>query len=411
MDYSTNQAGQPKTRWAFLRGILTIGGVSAGTALLNACGVSGAAATVVPATAQQSTTLPTSAPTATTAPTAASATTATSEATARATAPATTVGDATPAIVAATNAFLTTLSDAEKESVLFDWTDTAQKERWSNLPQGLFERAGLRMGDLSETQQNACLAVLQTLLSSEGYNRIIGAWNADEVLATEQGGGGGGPGGGQLLFGKQYYWVAVIGTPSETDAWQWQWGGHHITVNATIVGPDISLTPSFIGVQPATYTDASGNTVRPLGDIEDDAFALVGSLDAAQQSAAVLGNSVIDLVLGPGQDNRTIQSEGLPAAQMTADQQATFLKLISHYTGLANDDDAAARLAEVQSTLDQTFFAWYGPTTAGSAAYFRVTGPTIVIEYSPQQMGGDAANHIHGIYRNPTNDYGAALTV
>ena len=58
-------------------------------------------------------------------------------------------------------------------------------------------------------------------------------------------------------------------------------------------------------------------------------------------------------------------------------------------------------------TLDQTYFAWYGPTTAGSAAYFRVTGPTIVIEFSPQQMGGNAANHNHGIYRDPTNDYGA----
>ena len=95
---------------------------------------------------------------------------------------------------------------------------------------------------------------------------------------------------------------------------------------------------------------------------------------------------------------------------MTADQKAAFLKLIGHYTGLANDVTAAARTAEVQSTLDQTYFAWYGPTAKGSAAYFRVTGPTTVIEYSPQQMGGNAANHIHGIYRDPTNDYGAKYT-
>jgi uncharacterized protein DUF3500 len=165
--------------------------------------------------------------------------------------------------------------------------------------------------------------------------------------------------------------------------------------------------PSFIGVQPGQYTDANGNTIRPLGDIEDEAFALVNSLDATQQKVAVLGSSTIDLVLGPGQDGKTIQAEGLPAAQMTADQQAALLKLIGHYTGLANDTTAAARMAEVKSTLDQTYFAWYGPTTKGSAAYFRITGPTLVIEYSPQQMGGDAANHIHGIYRDPTNDYGA----
>ena len=93
-------------------------------------------------------------------------------------------------------------------------------------------------------------------------------------------------------------------------------------------------------------------------------------------------------MLGPGQDGKTIQSEGLPASQMTADQQAALLKLIGHYTGLVNDEDAAARMAEIKSTLDQTYFAWYGPTTEGSAAYFRVTGPTIVIEYSPQGVGG-----------------------
>jgi hypothetical protein len=234
---------------------------------------------------------------------------------------------------------------------------------------------------------------------------VIAEWNADDVLAAQSGGGGGG-----LTFGKKHYWIAIIGTPSETDPWQWQWGGHHVTVNATIVGPNISLAPSFIGVQPATYTDANGSTARPLGDIEDEAFGLVNALDATQQQTAILGDTSIDLVLGPGQDGKTIQPEGLPASQMTDDQQASLVQLIGHYAGLVNEELAAARIAEIQSTLDQTYLAWYGPTTAGSAAYFRVTGPTLVIEYSPQQMGGDPANHIHGIYRDPTNDYGAKYT-
>jgi hypothetical protein len=358
-----------------------------------------------------------------------------------------TTQDATPAIVAAANAFLETLSDTEREAVLFDWTDTEQKQRWSNLPEGLYERAGLMWGNMSEPQQTAWLALMQATLSTEGYNRVLAAWNGDDVLAAEQESGGtggappsppsgtppgdgsedddegpgaGGPGGGPggLLFGKQYYWVALIGTPSETEPWQWQWGGHHITINATVVSSEIALTPSFIGCQPCEYTDASGNTVRPLGDIEDDAFALVNSLDATQQEAAILGDTTIDLVLGPGQEGRTIQSEGLPAAQMTADQQAALLQLISHYTGLVNDEDAASRMDEIESTLDETYLAWYGPTTEGEAAYFRVTGPTLVIEYSPQGgggtgtgLGGDATNlHIHGVYRDPTNDYGAKLT-
>jgi hypothetical protein len=130
-------------------------------------------------------------------------------------------------------------------------------------------------------------------------------------------------------------------------------------------------------------------------------------LDATQQQTAILGDTYIDLVLGPGQDGKTIQPEGLPASQMTSDQQTALLHLLGHYTGLANDAAAAARLDEIKADLDQTYFVWYGPTTQGSAAYFRVSGPTIVIEYSPQNLGGNAADHIHGIYRDPTNDYGA----
>lgn len=309
----------------------------------------------------------------------------------------TTTVDATPAIVAATNAFLATLSTTEQDTVLFDGTDTAQKQRWSNLPQGLYTRAGLMWGNLSETQRNAWRAVMKATLSSEGYTRVIGEWNADDQLSGSN-------------YGIEFYWIAIIGTPSATEAWQWQWGGHHVTINATLVGSNLALYPSFIGSQPTSYTDNSGNTVRPLGDIDNESFALINLLDATQRQAAILGSTAIDLVLGPGQDGKTIASEGLPASQMTTAQKAAFLNLISHYTGLANDEDAAARKAEIQSELDNTYFAWYGSTTQGQAAYFRVTGPSIVIEYATQSMGGNPANHIHGIYRDPTNDYGAEYT-
>ena len=303
---------------------------------------------------------------------------------------------------------MATLSDAEKQTGLFDWTNTAQKQRWSNFPPAGFQRAGLMWGNLSAAQQDAWLKVMQATLSTEGYTRVLAEWSADDALYAQEGTGGG--------FGKNNYFIALIGTPSQTSPWQWQWGGHHVTVNATIVGANLALTPSFIGAQPGEYKDANGTTVRPLGDIEDEAFAFVTALDATQRKAAILGATPVDLVLGPGQDGKTIQTEGLPGSQMNADQQAAFLKLIGHYTGLGNDTTAAARTAEVQSTLDQTSFAWYGPTTKGSAAYFRVTGPTIVIEFAPQGGGqpgstsGATNAHIHGIYRDPTNDYGAKYT-
>lgn len=308
-----------------------------------------------------------------------------------------TTTDATPAIVAAANAFLATLTEAEKESVLFDFSDTEQRQRWSNLPQGLYDRAGLRWGDLDDDSQQAWLGVLQAILSDQGYEQVLGEWGADDKL---QGGD----------YGKDNYWVAIIGEPSETNAWQFQFGGHHITVNATIKGSDVSVTPSFIGVQPAMY-DSNGNEIRPLGTIEDDAYALVDSLDATQQSTAVLGDTLIDLVLGPGQDGKTVEAQGISGADLTDAQKQLLLALIGHYGNLVNEEDAAARMAQLEADLDDTYFAWYGSTDSSNSKgiYFRVSGPHVVIEYSGQQMGGDATDHIHGIYRDPTNDYGEAF--
>jgi hypothetical protein len=342
--------------------------------------------------------------------------------------------------VDAATAFLATLNDDQRKTVSFDWTDTEQKQRWSNFPNVAFQRAGLKWGDLSPAQQDAWLAIMQASLSTEGYGRIQAEWGADDANAAETG--------QSDIFGRAYYYIALIGTPSTSGPWMWQFGGHHVAVNAAVAGGRISVTPSFIGDQPASYTDANGATVRPLGDIEDEAFALVDSLDATQKQAAVLGDTPINLVLGPGEDGKTIADEGVPLSQLTAAQQAAALTLVGHYTGLVDDADAAARMDEVKASLDRTSFAWYGPTTAGSPAYFRFTGPTLVIEYSPQGAGGGPGGgggppsgggappsgapqsgsaqsggapdaqagatvssattaHIHGIYRDPTNEYGA----
>ena len=109
------------------------------------------------------------------------------------------------------------------------------------------------------------------------------------------------------------------------------------------------------------------------------------------------------IAIEPGQDGRTIQPEGLRASSMNASQQTMLLGIIEEWAGIMTDAYASPRMAEIKNNLPQTYFAWSGPTTAGSAAYFRIQGPTLVIEYAPQ--GG--VDHIHTIYRDPTNDYGA----
>jgi hypothetical protein len=128
------------------------------------------------------------------------------------------------------------------------------------------------------------------------------------------------------------------------------------------------------------------------------------------ESKAILSYRVADLVLGPGQDGKTIQPEGLKATSMNEQQRAMLVDLISEWSGIVHESAAAARMAEVKAGLNETWFAWSGPTTVApgrnGTSYYRIQGPNLVIEYAPQSMGGDPSMHIHTMYRDPTNDYG-----
>src|SRR5262249_31743853 len=128
--------------------------------------------------------------------------------------------------------------------------------------------------------------------------------------------------------------------------------------------------------------------------------------NATQQKQAILNYEVKDLVLGPGADGKVIQPEGISASLLDARQQASLLDLVHEWVGILNDEAATAKMAEIKANLPRTYFAWSGSTTIGQLAYYRIQGPTVVIEYAPQQ--GDL-DHIHTIYRDPVNDYGAKL--
>jgi hypothetical protein len=211
------------------------------------------------------------------------------------------------------------------------------------------------------------------------------------------------------LFGKDLYYISILGTPSEKDPWMLQFGGHHLALNITIVGERGILTPSLTGAQPGTYT-GNGKTVRPLGQENDKGFALLNALDDTQRKQAILNYRVPDLVLGPGQDGKTIQPEGLKASAMNEKQRAMLLDLISEWSGIVNDSVATARMEEIKARLDDTWYAWSGPPTVepgkNGNSYYRIQGPKLIIEYAPQH----GEDHIHTMYRDPTNDYGRAIT-
>lgn len=308
-------------------------------------------------------------------------------------------GKPTAEIAAAAKKFLATLDEAQRGKVVFVFKDEAQRKRWSNLPTGIFRREGLRMGDLTQLQRDAALAVLAAALSPQGYEKVLQIVEAEEVLRKSEGGG-------RLMFGRDEYYVSFLGQPSATEPWMIQFGGHHLGLNITLLGEQGTLAPSHTGAQPAVY-ELEGKTVRPLGREVDKAFALVGSLDEAQRKQAILGFQMRDLALGPGRDGQTIQPEGIKGSALTEKQREMLLDLASEWTGIMRELFAKVKMDELKKHMAETWFAWSGPTEKGAAAYFRIQGPTLLIEYAPQRMGGDATKHIHTIYRDPTNDYGA----
>jgi hypothetical protein len=308
---------------------------------------------------------------------------------------------ATARIVSAANTFLSTLDAKQRQSVLFAYDDEKQRARWSNLPVTIVARAGLSMKDLSPAQRSAAMALVSSALSPRGFEKVQQIMEADEVNKANSR--------NSPMFGKDLYFISILGTPSAKDPWLLQFGGHHLALNITIAGQRGILTPTLTGAQPALYT-VEGKTIRPLAGESDKALALLNAFDEGQRKQAILGYRLIDLVLGPGQDGKTIQPEGLKASTMNDRQRAMLLDLISEWANIIHPSAAAARMAELRADLNETWFAWSGPVTAAPGsnitAYYRIQGPHLVIEYAPQTLGGDPALHVHSMYRDPTNDYG-----
>jgi hypothetical protein len=307
-------------------------------------------------------------------------------------------------IVSAANSFLSTLDEQQRKSVLFTFDDEKQRANWSNLPVSFVPRGGASLKEMSAAQRSAAMALISSALSRRGFEKVQQIMEGDEVNKIKEN--------NNPIFGKDLYYISILGKPSEKDPWMLQFGGHHLALNITIAGERGVLTPTLTGAQPALYI-SNEKTVRPLGEESDKALALLNALDDNQRKQAILSYHVADLVLGPGQDGKIIQPEGLQASAMNERQRAMLLDLVAEWAGIIHESAAAARMAELKADINQTWFAWSGPTNAtpGSniTAYYRIQGPRLVIEYAPQRLGGDLSMHVHTMYRDPTNDYGRRL--
>jgi hypothetical protein len=294
--------------------------------------------------------------------------------------------------VTAANEFLALLSDDQRAATVFDFADLDGKSSsWSNFEQSEFDgRQGARFGDLDEEQKDAAMAVLASVLSAGGYEYVEGAMAAEDILIP-----------GNI----DEYYLAFYGEPSSDEPWTLQFGGHHLAIHISMGGDILSVSPYFQGVQPITL-DIDGTTIEPMANDTNNMFGLFELLDEEQLAAAHLAGTTGDLVMGPQIDTGYPEPTGLPYTELTAEQQALVRAVISDWV-----DDAAPGLAGplmdvYESQLDETVIGWSISIDREGAAYMRIDGPRVWIEWLNRANPGEAGFHPHTVYRDKLVDYG-----
>ncbi len=321
-------------------------------------------------------------------------------------------GVSTAPVRTAAGAFLESLSAAQRKVTAFP-VDADEWRKWMN--QSFYVRQGVSFQDMSAPQRDAAFALLRAGLSAKGLKLTRDIMRLNHTLAElndnnfEE-------------YGEWLYHLTVMGTPSETEPWGWQFDGHHAIINYFVLGDQVVMTPFFTGSEPATAASGKYKGTTILRDEQSRALAFVNSLAEGQRARAILsfskdGNNILTEAW---KDNVVLDYAGLRATELTEPQQRQLLDLVALYVDNLAEGHARVRMGDVRQHLDRTWFAWIGKTEPGGVFYYRIHSPVILIEFDhnrPANLRHLAADpmlpnveHIHTMVRTPNgNDYGKDL--
>jgi len=314
-----------------------------------------------------------------------------------------------PVRLAAEN-FLNSLDSEQKSKTMFGINDDEWR-KWMN--QHFYIRQGVGFNEMTPDQREAAFNLLNASLSAKGLtltrnimrlNHTLGELNNDNF--TE--------------YGEWLYWITIMGTPSENEPWGWQLDGHHVIINYFVLGDQVVMTPCFVGSEPVIAESGKYQGTSILQEEQAQGLAVIRSLDEVQRSEAVIevskeGNNNLTEAF---RDNVILDYAGIAAASLNSAQKEQLLKLIGLYINNLREGHAEIRMSEIETYIDQTYFAWIGGTEDASVFYYRIQSPVILIEFDHQQpIGlrhilpeGPTRQHIHAVVRTPNgDDYGKDL--
>ncbi|MDP7274378.1 MAG: DUF3500 domain-containing protein [Planctomycetaceae bacterium] len=310
--------------------------------------------------------------------------------------------DSGAAMVAAGRAFLKTLDENQSSRCLFGYAD---KERlnWHFIPR---KRQGLPIRDLEGARLQAALKLLASGLSEAGYDQALNVMSLEEVLYLLEGGDR------QTRRSRrdpQKYYISIFGKPAAKGTWGWRIEGHHLSLNYTITdGQLLATTPEFFGANPGTIDAGPGRRIRVLGREEDIARSILANCSADQQKVVWRSRQAPDDLRGGGvAQPETTEPVGLPVSKMNPVQKKLMQTLLTEYLRNMPGDVQRQRRTEINKAgLENISFAWWGSEKINQRHYYRVQGPTFLIEYNNTQ---NSANHVHSIWRNLAGDFNVPI--
>ena len=320
-------------------------------------------------------------------------------------------GVSTEPVRNAAERFITSLNNEQLAKTMFP-VDDIQWRKWMN--QHFYFRQGISLQEMSEAQRDLAFGLMRASLSTRGFELTRNVMRLNEVL-------------GELIddpifLGEWLYHITIMGIPSATEPWGWQFSGHHAIVNFFVLGDQIVMTPLFLGSEPVRATSGKYKGVVVLQEEQKEGLDMVRALPGAQQQKAILnfsktGNNNLTEAF---KDNVVLDFAGIRAKDLEDPARRRLRDLAQLYVSNMDDGHARVKMSEVEKHIENTWFAWIGGTQDDSVFYYRIQSPVILIEFDHQRPANLAKftkdpnvptrQHIHCVVRTPNgNDYGKDL--
>jgi hypothetical protein len=290
------------------------------------------------------------------------------------------------------DSFLSSLNAEERATAVFPLT-APERENFHYVP---LKRQGIVFKAMKASQRAAALRLLHSALSTMGSQKAVQIMELESVLYELEN--------HDPRRDSELYYVTIFGEPGHLP-WGWRFEGHHMSVNQTITAEGISGTPLFFGANPGHVPSGEHAGLRVLGTEEDKGRAFVEALPAAQRQQAIIDNEAIrEILTGQNPTVTALDNEGLAYRDLSPALQKQLRSLLQYYLDRHEKPISAAALARIEAHgMENLVFAWAGSTQRGEKHYYRIQGPSFVIEYANTQNN---ANHHHTVFRDFEHDFG-----